>query len=309
MTRRGFAPILTAAVASRLLAALAAGERSLAVSLDLGLSTVAVALGDGGVEAGGVTLTRSVLAQVASEERKCFEVAACGVRPIAVFSDATGWVRTLLPTADAPTTLVAGFAMHRLRHTTPLADTRAKVRALCSGRRGRGRALDTATGLGYTAIELARAGFEVTSVELDPAAIALARRNPWSAALFERDDVRLVQGDAAQVAVASSTGEFNAVLHDPPTLQLAGELYSAAFYAELKRILRPGGRLFHYVGDLGSRAGGRVASGVMRRLTDAGFIDIRRCRDAFGIVAVAGRRRLHARRGTSSRAPSNNSCG
>ena len=122
----------------------------------------------------------------------------------------------------------------------------------CLGR-ARGRALDTATGLGYTAIELARAGFDVVTVELDPAAIDLARRNPWSAALFRNEGIRLVQGDVAQAVASFADREFAAVLHDPPTRQLAGELYSGAFYRQLRRILKPGGRLFHYVGDPASR--------------------------------------------------------
>lgn len=306
MTPSGFAPILTAAVASRLLVAMDAGEQMLTVSLNLGLSTEPVAIRDGAVEVRGCALERALLAKIAAEEQKCFEVAADGVRPMAVFSEATGWVRTLLPTADAPTTLVAGFPMHRIGGTTPLADTRAKVR--CLGR-GRGCVLDTATGLGYTAIELARLGFDVVTVELDPAAIDLARRNPWSAGLFDRDTVRLLQGDVAEIVASFGDGEFSAVLHDPPTLQLAGALYSAAFYAELKRILKPGGRLFHYVGDPHSRAGARATAGVMRRLADAGFENVRRRQDAFGISAVASRRQSRFSRTASKWAPSKSSRG
>ena len=302
MTSSGFAPILTAAVANRLLAAIDAGEQTLAVSLNLGLSTEPVAIRGGAVEVRGSALGRALLAKIAAGEQKCFEVVADDARPMAVFSETTGWVRTLLPTADAPTTLVAGFPMHRIGRTTPLADAGAKVR--CLGR-GRGRVLDTATGLGYTAIELARVGFDVVTVELDPAAIDLARRNPWSAALFGRDNVCLLQGDVAAVAASFDDGEFSAVLHDPPTLQLAGELYSAAFYAELKRILKPGGRLFHYVGDPHSRAGARATAGVMRRLAEAGFENVRRRKDAFGISAVAGRRQPRFSRGASRRTPLN----
>ena len=226
MVPTDFAPILTAAVASRLLAAIDADEPTLVVSLDLGLSTESVSIHGDAANVRGTHLGRPALAKIAVEPQKCFEIGADGARPIALFSEATGWVRTLLPTADAPTTLVAGFPMHRIARTTPLADTRAKVR--CLGR-ARGRVLDTATGLGYTAIELARVGFDVVTVELDPAAIDLARRNPWSAALFGRDNVYMLEGNVAELAASFGDGEFVAVLHDPPTLQLAGELYSAAF--------------------------------------------------------------------------------
>lgn len=46
------------------------------------------------------------------------------------------------------------------------------------------------------------------------------------------------------------------------------------------------GRLFHYIGDLESRSGGRVAKGVVRRLREIGFTRIHRRPEAFGVVAA-----------------------
>ncbi len=278
------APILTSAVAARLLAGIATGEREVEASLDLGLSASTVALTAAGATAGGLRLSKEALARVAEQPGKCFEATPAGLAPMRVFSETTGWVRTLLPTSDAPTTVVAGFAMHRMCGATPMADTRAKVRAL---RRPRGRALDTATGLGYTAIALARTCASVVTVEVDPAAIALARRNPWSRELFGNAKVRLETGDVAELVRNFADGEFATVLHDPPTAQLAGELYGLGFYRELRRVLRPGGRLFHYVGDPASRATARATAGVMGRLHRAGFAAVRRAPEAFGVTAVA----------------------
>lgn len=279
-------PLLTSVVAGKLLAALDAGERSALVSLDLGLSSQRIQLSKDGAAVGRTRLGRSALTDIVHEERKCFELVNGELRSVGVFSETTGWYRSLLPTTDAPTTVVAGFAMHRIAGTTPMADTRAKVAALG---RPRGRTLDTATGLGYTAIELAKTSLEVVTVECDPAAIALARRNPWSAELFASDRVRLLLGDVAELIAEFAAGEFAAVLHDPPTVALAGELYSLGFYRQLRRVLKVGGRLFHYVGDAQSKAGERATRGVMRRLAAAGFQNIRRHRRAFGVTAAAGR--------------------
>ena len=286
-------PIVTSAVAAQLLSALAAGEPAAVASLDLGLTTRPVSLAGDRAMLAGIAVPKAELARVAKIPGQCFEATAAGLRPMREFSAATGWVRTLLPTADAPTTLVAGFAMHRLQGTTPLADTRAKVAAL---RRPRGRALDTATGLGYTAIALARTCSEVVTVERDPAAIALARRNPWSADLFANERIRLELGDVAERVREFDAGRFAVVLHDPPTVQLAGELYGLAFYRELRRVLRPGGRLFHYVGDPASRSGGRAAAGVLKRLGEAGFVGLRRVPNALGIVGETPRHRPRRRR-------------
>ena len=289
------APILTSDQARRLLEALEAGAPRALVSLDLGRSESEVELGAHGALIAGSLVKESTLVGVARDPGKCFEVADGRAIPVVVFSDETGWSRSLVPTGDAPTTVVAGFAMHRVVDTTPLADTRSKVRALG---KPRGRALDTATGLGYTAIELARTCAEVVTVERDPAAIALARRNPWSVGLFESSNIERVIGDATEVVESFATGEFAVVLHDPPAVQLGGELYAGTFYAELMRILKPGGRLFHYVGDPKSGAGGRAVRGVTRRLAAAGFVDVRTDKRAFGVTARAG-----SRRGRYSRSP------
>ncbi|HRW51172.1 MAG TPA: spermine synthase, partial [Caldilinea sp.] len=79
---------------------------------------------------------------------------------------------------------------------------------------------------------------------------------------------------------------FDAIIHDPPMFSLAGELYSLAFYRELLRVLRRGGRLFHYIGNPESKSGATVTRGVVRRLTEAGFRRVQERAQAFGVVAV-----------------------
>ena len=282
------APLLTHAEANALLAAIRDGRVEAVVSLNLGRSETTVRIEQGVARIGTAALRAAVLAKIAGDPNKCFRIVDGEPQAAALFSATTGWTRSLLPTNEAPTTLVAGFTMHRIRGTTPLADTRAKVRALGGGR---GRVLDTATGLGYTAIELARTRREVLTVELDPSAIDLARLNPWSRELFASPNIEIVIGDVAELAAGWETGAFSAVLHDPPTMQLAGALYSGAFYRQLRRVLKPGGRLFHYVGDPQSGMGAKTTTGVVRRLQEAGFENVRRDAPAFGVTAVAGRRR------------------
>jgi hypothetical protein len=76
----------------------------------------------------------------------------------------------------------------------------------------------------------------------------------------------------------------DAILHDPPRFGIAGELYSQAFYGQLARVLRRGGRLFHYTGAPNRRSGGRDLPGeVTRRLKLAGFAAGPR---ADGVLAV-----------------------
>lgn len=253
-------------------------------SLDLGRSSVEVTLTVNGLLLpDGQELGWAALEKIKSDENKCFTIEEGAIRPIIVHSPTTNWVRTLYPTAAAPTTLVAGFLMHRIKDIDPLQDTRRKIAAIAPII---GAVLDTATGLGYTAIEAAHTASHVTTIELDPGALEIARLNPWSQPLFDNPKVTQIIGDTAEIIQQFADGEFNRILHDPPTFSLGGDLYSAAFYAQLYRVLGRGGRLFHYIGDLSSSYGSRTVKGVVRRLQDAGFSRVVRKDEAFGLVAT-----------------------
>jgi uncharacterized protein len=93
----------------------------------------------------------------------------------------------------------------------------------------------------------------------------IAQLNPWSQELFADPKISQLMGDACEVVPAFANESFDRVIHDPPTLKLAGELYSSAFYRELYSILKRGGRLFHYSGDPTSKASSGVTRGVVRR--------------------------------------------
>jgi predicted methyltransferase len=145
--------------------------------------------------------------------------------------------------------------------------------------------LDTATGLGYTAIEAAKTADHVTTFELDPTVLEIARLNPWSQALFDNPRITQCLGDSYDLIKGFEAESFTRIIHDPPALALAGQLYAGQFYAELCRVLRRGGRLFHYVGDPESKSGRNVTRSVTRRLLDAGFTQVTRRPRAFGVVA------------------------
>ena len=178
--------------------------------------------------------------------------------------------------------LIAGFTMHRIIDTDPMQDTLQKVATIAPII---GTVLDTATGLGYTAIEAARTAQHVVTIELDPGAQQIASLNPWSQELFHNPKIEQVMGDAFEVVPTFADAYFDRIIHDPPVLSLAGELYSGVFYQQLFRILKRGGRLFHYIGDLNSKSSGTVSKGVVRRLQEAGFTRVVRKSEAYGVVA------------------------
>ena len=240
------------------------GRPAATISLDLGLSRSEVRL-----EAERVFLTEGVwlpweaVEEIARHETACFAVQAGRAERIQRFSEFLNRSYSLMPTAGAPTLLVSGIPMHRIRGTDPHRDTLSKIRAVAPLR---GRVLDICTGLGYTAIEAARTAEQVVTIELDPAVLEIARQNPWSQDLFENPRIEQIIGDAFEEVQRLPDGVFSRIVHDPPRFSLAGELYGGVFYRRLYRLLGRGGRLFHYVGDPGSRSGRNVTRGVMRRL-------------------------------------------
>ncbi len=125
--------------------------------------------------------------------------------------------------------LISGIPMHRIKDTNPERDTREKIKAA----RPTGRVLDTATGLGYTAISAAKTAEHVITIELDPAAQEICCLNPWSQGLFDNPKIEQRIGDSFDVIETIEDASLSCIIHDPPTFSLAGHLYSGAFYAEM----------------------------------------------------------------------------
>jgi hypothetical protein len=258
------------------------GRATAAVSLDLGLSTTEVTLTPDRLILPDAVLPWSEIERIMRHDTACFSVERDHVEMIRGYSDLTGRVYGLMPTESAPTMLISGLPMHRIKGTDPHKDTLAKITAIAPIT---GRVLDTCTGLGYTAIEAAQTAEHVITIELDPTAQQMARYNPWSRSLFDNPRIEQIIGDAFEIIASFDDGEFHTIIHDPPMLSLAGELYSGEFYRDSWRVLRRGGKLFHYIGDPDSKSGARTTRGVVRRLQEAGFRRVVPKPQAFGVAA------------------------
>jgi predicted methyltransferase len=287
MMSEPFTPVVSHYQLKPLIAAYKRGESAVSLSLDLNLSQSEARLSADGVQIEAGLLPWAAVEVVIDDENGCFELlpdeGAERLKPdkIQAFSPTTRRHCSLYPTAaSAPTLLIAGFPMHRIKNTDPMQDTRAKIRAADP----RGRMLDTSMGLGYTAIEGAKRAQHVTTLELDPTVMEVAARNPWSRGLFSAPNLERRLGDSIDLIEDFEDDRFDRILHDPPTLALAGDLYSGAYYQQLYRLLKRGGRLFHYIGDLASPSGQRTSRGVIERLGKAGFRNVSKRPEAFGVI-------------------------
>jgi uncharacterized protein len=275
--------VLSYVQAESILAARKQGEHYVEVSPDLGISTVTVELANDGVAfPQGERVSWQTIEKIKKATVNCFIVEDEGVRAVQFFSEYTNRMCSLLPTSRTPSMLIAGFTMHRIVNIDPMQDTLKKIATIAPIN---GRVLDTATGLGYTAIEAAKTAEQVITIELDPGAQEIARHNPWSRTLFDNPKIKQIMGDAFEVVATFEDNSFDRIIHDPPVFSLAGELYSGIFYQQLYRVLKRGGRLFHYIGNLESKSSGTVTRGALKRLQAAGFVRVVRRPEAFGVVA------------------------
>ena len=269
-----------------LLEARALSEASVETSPDLGKTQVMARLLPTGVlYPNGILLPWENVDYVAKHPGVCFEVTDEKIRPLRLLSPLTNRLVALFPTGKAPTMTLSGIPMHRIQGTDPWRDTQTKIHAT----RPEGRVLDTCMGLGYTALAASRRSEWVLTLELDPAVVWLAKRNPWSEALFSQRNVAIVVADAAEFIQILPDRYFSVVIHDPPMFSLAGELYSLDFYRQIYRVLRSRGRLFHYVGNPEGKMARNVTRSVIQRLKAAGFPRVRQARSAFGVVAFKSR--------------------
>jgi predicted methyltransferase len=269
--------------ARQVMAAHQQGAETISLSLDLEMSKALVPLRiEGILLPDGKILGWDAIREIEASKSSCFTVEGGSTRAIQFYSEQTDRLYSLYPTMGAPTMLVSGIPMHRIKGTDPHQDTLEKIRAI---KPVVGQVLDTATGLGYTAIQAARTAEHVVTIELEPAALQVCRLNPWSLGLFGNPKISQIIGDSYDVVAGMPPASFTRVIHDPPAFSLAGELYSADFFYELYRVMRNRARLFHYIGDPESKSGRSVTAGVIRRLEEVGFSQVRRVPRAFGVVA------------------------
>ena len=145
-------------------------------SLDLGISNVELELSSNFVQLPDKQrLDWSQLLEIVDNELSCYAVRDNQIEKIHYFSQMFNRYYSLMPTRRAPTMLISGIPMHRIKDTDPHQDTFSKIKAIVPFS---GQVLDTTMGLGYTAVEAANTAEHVTTIELDPIVEAVCRANP-----------------------------------------------------------------------------------------------------------------------------------
>ena len=177
---------------------------------------------------------------------------------------------------------ISGIRMHVTKEMTPMEDTKKKIESISPLK---GIVLDTCMGLGYTAILASKYADFVFTCERDENVLEIAKFNPWSKELFDNKKINILNASIFNQIKIFKNGMFDAVIHDPPRLSLATELYSSEFYKQVFRVLKNNGKLYHYTGSPGSRNRKiNLAGNVAKRLKQAGFKEIKKAH--YGLKAI-----------------------
>ncbi len=199
------------------------------------------------------------------------------------FSKETNRLYQLYPTKTIPALKISAVPMHRYTHTDPLTDAILKVRTV----KPFGIVLDICTGLGYSAIQIAKLDKveKVITIENDVNVLEVAKLNPASKELFDNPKIKIINEDASEEIKDFPDNHFDSILHDPPTFSLASELYNVNFYRQLFRVLKKNCKLWHYCAEPGKRTGKKpLKDRIIRDLKLAGFRNIVYDEKSAGII-------------------------
>ncbi|HLC60817.1 MAG TPA: SAM-dependent methyltransferase [Candidatus Nanoarchaeia archaeon] len=227
-------------------------------------------------------LNESQLKKPIKDDKVCFLIRDNSLVKIQLFSDETNKFYKLVPTKDAPTIEISGIRMHATKDMTPTEDTKRKIETIAPIH---GIVLDTCMGMGYTAIASSKLADFVITCERDENVLEIAKYNPWSQELFTNKKISVMKTNVFDEIKIFKSNMFDVVIHDPPRLTLATELYSLEFYKQIFRVLKNNGKLYHYTGNPGSKNRHiNLIGNVSKRLKQAGFKNIEKVH--YGLKAI-----------------------
>jgi uncharacterized protein len=275
--------ILTKKEAIKLLNAQKLGQTSALLSFDLGKTSQNIVLTSEFAIFGEEKVLFEELKKI--KDDACYVLEEGELKKIEFFGEDTNLYYKLKPTKDWPTVMLSSVPMHRFRHFSPKEDTLTKIKEISPVR---GTVLDTCCGLGYTAI--GAAGFDavekVIVFEKDKNMLRVCEYNPYSEALFSNKKIEIMNENVFEGIKSLESNSFDRIIHDPPTVSFAPELYSDEFYVELNRVLKRRGVLYHYCPSPGKTKGKEFWRTIEKMLERNKFVDIKYHEKSSGIRAI-----------------------
>lgn len=253
------------------------------VDVSLGKKTLSTTIEktDNLLKIGSFSINLNDLERIIKNTRLIYVVEQNSLSPISSNFSGLLFQLVLFERCKTPTLEISGIHMHRVVMDPLFHDAKIKVSIL--NPRPYARVLEVCTGLGYTTYWLLKRKCNViATIEKNEVVLKIAEYNPWSAHLTKTP---IIVGAAEDLLRYFENSSIDFILHDPPRISLAPELYSTDVYNEFWRILKPGGRIFHYTGEPGKRRGKKIIKGILERLRSAGFSGVAYIHKAQGVIA------------------------
>jgi predicted methyltransferase len=251
--------------------AVLARRQAVTISLDLGLTKQELQLEHGLI----ITPEGDELAAPAlkKDEKVCFFWQDGEFRRIRFVGEETGMIYELVETAGRPMLKVSATPFHKWDFIKRIEADKPK-----------GVVLDAGTGLGYTAIAASKSAKQVITVEMDRHVLQVQQLNPWSRELHAAN-IKQVRDDVVEYVKECEDAMFDNIILDGGTPRSSGHFFSQEHYNHIRRVLKRGGKLYHYLPDHGVQRGRDFPAEVIARIKKAGFRDVKRFREENYIVA------------------------
>jgi hypothetical protein len=264
-------PIISSGELRKMNEAIEKGLADVEISLDLGLTAEKVRLQRNGFRANG-KVVKTV--KIREDDNSCYVIIGGKLEKVQFFSPKTKFLYKLVPTESRPILQISGTSMHKRSFIERIENDKLA-----------GKVLDSGTGLGYTAIAASKAAKEVITVEIDKNVLEIARLNPYSQGLFSKKNIKSIVGNIVDKIKEFKDGEFDCIIFDAGTPKSSGEFFSLNNYKQAYRVLKKGGKLYHYLPRHNILRGRDFGAEAIKRLKKAGFSAIER--STYGSYAVA----------------------
>jgi predicted methyltransferase len=249
--------ILSSKELHRMQDAIAAGEKELEASLDLGLTKTNVKLYSKGFLFGKKKLE---FPRLREGDNDAYLLTKSNLGKVQFFSPETNLLYKLIPTSFRPILQCSGTSMHKKEFVE-----RVEADKLT------GKVLDAGTGLGYTAISAAKTAEEVVTIEKDKNVLEVAKLNPYSQELFINTKIKRSIGNIVQKITTFSDEEFDFVIFDAGTPKSSDDFFSLKNYQQAYRVLKRNGKLYHYLPKHHIHKGRDFGGEAIERMRRAGF--------------------------------------
>jgi uncharacterized protein len=251
--------------------AILARQDRIKISLDLGLTAQELLLDHGLVIApNGDELAMPALKK---DEKVCFYWQDGEFKRIRFMGEETGMIYELVETAGRPMLKVSATPFHKWDFIKRIEADKPK-----------GMVLDAGTGLGYTAIAASQSAKKVVTVEMDPHVVQVQQLNPWSRSLVA-PNIEQVEDDITIYIRTFKDSTFDCVILDGGTPRSSGNFFSQEQYKQVRRVLKKGGTLYHYLPDKGVTKGRDFPAEVIARIKKAGFKEVKRFKENNYVIA------------------------